>query len=160
MQKPARRIHLQTLSGGTMNIGAIDAALETYVTERMAKGKEKAGERFLAYVYLKHGSDEILDFLLKVGGLARCYIYCLKIVENPLKWPELGWLATMAAVGAYSCIMIGSEDSRVVGLILLSGTLVHAWSLISMVARKWRAIGQRISIYKEIVQIVEKELYQ
>ena len=76
-----------------MNIGTIDAALETYVNERLAKGKEKAIERFLAYVYLKHGSDEILDFLLKVGGLARCYIYCLKIVENPLKGQEMGWFS-------------------------------------------------------------------
>jgi hypothetical protein len=143
-----------------MNIGKIDAALETYVNERLAKGKEKASERFLAYVYLKHGGDEILDFLLKVGGLARCYIYCLKIAENPLKGQEMGWFAAMAAVGFYGSILMAAEESRVMGIFLLSGALVHAWSLLGMMINKWRAIGVRISIYKEIVQIVEKELYR
>ena len=143
-----------------MNIGTIDAALETYVNERLAKGREKASERFLAYVYLKHGSDEILDFLLKVGGLARCYIYCLKIAENPLKGQELGWFAAMAAVGFYGSILMAADESRVMGIFLLVGALVHAWSLLSMMIKKWRAIGARISIYKEIVQIVEKELYR
>jgi len=143
-----------------MNIGTIDEALETYVNERLAKGKEKASERFLAYVYLKHGSDEILDFLLKVGGLARCYIYCLKIAENPLKGQEMGWFAAMAAVGFYGSILMAADESRVLGIVLLAGVLVHAWSLLSMMVKKTRAIGMRISFYKEIVQIVEKELYR
>jgi hypothetical protein len=151
---------MQTLSGGDMNIGAIDEALERYVNERLEKGKEKASERFLAYVYLKHGSDEILDFLLKVGGLARCYIYCLKIVENPLKGQEMGWFAAMAAVGVYGSILMVSCESRTMGIILLAGALAHAWSLLSMTVKKSRAIGVRISIYKEIVQIIEKELYR
>jgi hypothetical protein len=153
-------MQMQRPSGGDMNIGTIDEALETYVNERLAKGKEKASERFLAYVYLKHGSDEILDFLLKVGGLARCYIYCLKIAENPLKGQELGWFAAMAAVGVYGSIMMAADESRVLGIVLLAGALVHAWSLLSMMVKKWRSIGVRISLYKEIVQIVEKELYR
>jgi len=142
-----------------MNITTIDEALERYVHERMEKGKEKARERFLAYVYLKHGGDEILDFLLKVAGLARYYIYFLNGMENPFKGRDLAWFAAMVAVGVYGCILIGDEESRLVGIFLFSGALVHAWSLFSMTAKKWRAIGERIAIYREIVQIVEKELH-
>ena len=42
--------------------------------------------------------------------------------------------------------------------VLLAGTLVHAWSLLRMVTHKMREIGLRIVIYREIVQIVEKEI--
>jgi hypothetical protein len=145
--------------GGVMNITTIDEALERYVHERMETGKEKARERFLAYIYLKHGGDEILDFLMKVGGLARYYIYFLSGMENPCKGKDLAWFATMAMVGIYGSILIGGEESRLMGIVLLSGALVHAWSLLSMTTRKWREIGLRISIYREIVQIVEKELH-
>lgn len=141
-------------------MGPIDEALETYVSERLEKGKEKASERFLTNVYLKHRGDEILEFLLKVGGLARCYIYCLKIIDNPFKGRELGWIAAMTAVGIYGLIMMSAEESRYLGIFLLTGALVHAWSLISMMMKKSREIGVRITIYKEILQIVEKELYR
>jgi uncharacterized membrane protein YecN with MAPEG domain len=53
---------------------------------------------------------------------------------------------------------MAAEDTRVGGIFLFSGALVHAWYLIKTVARKWKSIGLRISFYKEIVQIVEKEL--
>ena len=141
-----------------MNIGPIDEALETYVNVRIEKGKEKASERFLAYVYMKHGSDDILDFLLKVGGLARCYIYCLKIAENPLRGKDLAWFATLAVIAIYGCIQMTMEETRIEGIILFSGSLVHAWALIGMISKKWRSIGVRISIYREVIQIVEKEL--
>jgi len=141
-----------------MNIGPIDEALETYVNMRIEKGRERASERFLEYVYLKHGGDEIPDFLLKAGGLARCYIYCLKIAENNLKGKDLAWFAAMAAVALYGCILMATEDTRVEGIFLFSGTLVHAWYLVKTVTRKWRSIGLRISFYKEIIQIIEKEL--
>ena len=143
-----------------MNIGPIDEALETYISERQEKGKERASERFLANVYMRHGGDELLEFLLKVGGLARCYIYCLKIAENPMKGKEVGWFAAMGAVAIYGGIMMAAEESRILGIFLLAGALVHACSLIRMLMKKSRAIGERITIYKEIVQIVEKELYR
>ena len=143
-----------------MNIEPIDEALETYVSERLEKGKERASERFLANVYMRHGGDELLEFLLKVGGLARCYIYCLKIADNPLKGKEIGWFATLAAIGIYGGIMMAAEESRTLGIFLVAGSLVHAWSLIRMMMKKSRAIGERITIYTEIVQIVEKELYR
>jgi hypothetical protein len=141
-----------------MNIKSVDDAIETYVQERMEKGKEKASERFLTYAYMKHGGDEILEFLLKVGGLARYYIYFLEIMENPFKGPEMKWLAAMSMVGLYGCFLIGNFESRALGIFLLVGALVHAWSLVSMATKKCRAIGMRIAIYSEIVQIVEKEI--
>jgi uncharacterized membrane protein YecN with MAPEG domain len=66
----------------------------------------------------------------------------------------------MAAVGVYGSILMVADESRVMGIVLLAGVLVHAWSLLSMMVKKSRAIGMRISFYKEIVQIVEKELYR
>jgi hypothetical protein len=149
---------LERPSEAVMNIGPIDEALEAYVEVRMEKGREKAGKRFMEYVYLRHGNDEIPDFLLKVGGLARCYIYCLKIAENNLKGKDLAWFAAMAAIALYGCMLMASEDTRVGGIFLFSGALVHAWYLVKIIARKWKSIGMRISFYKEIIQIVEKEL--
>jgi len=143
-----------------MNNGKIDEALETYVVARIERGRERACERFLEYVYLKHGSDEIPDFLLKAGGLARCYIYCLKIAENNLKGKDLAWFAAMAAIALYGGILMAAQETRVEGIFLFSGVLVHSWYLIRTLARKWRSIGMRISFYKEIIQIVEKELCQ
>lgn len=141
-----------------MNIKSIDDAIEKYALERMEKGKEKARERFLAHAYLKHGGDEIMEFMLKVSGLARYYIEFLKDMENPFKGPELAWFAVMLVVGIYGFVLMAAEDSRLLGILLLAGTLVHAWSLLCMVMRKMREIGLRIAIYREIVQIVEKEI--
>jgi hypothetical protein len=141
-----------------MNIKSIDEAIEKYAMERMEKGKEKASERFLAYAYLKHGGDEIMEFLLKVSGLSRYYIEFLKGMENPFKGPEFAWFAVMLAVGIYGFILMAAEDSRLLGIVLLAGTLVHTWSLLRMVTYKMREIGLRIAIYREIVQIVEKEI--
>jgi hypothetical protein len=141
-----------------MNIKSIDEAIEKYALERLEKGKEKASERFLAYAYLKHGGDEVMEFMLKVSGLARYYIEFLKGIESPFKGPDLAWFAVMLAVGIYGFILIAAKDSRLLGIVLLAGTLVHAWSLLYMVTHKMREIGLRIAIYREIVQIVEKEI--
>ncbi len=141
-----------------MNPESIDEAIEKYLHERVEKGKETARQRFLAYAYLKHGGDEVLEFLLKAGGLARLYIKHLKGMENSVKWPELAWFSAMSAVGIYGCAQMGREDSRLLGIVLISGALVHACSLFGMIIRKMREIGLRIALYREIVQIVEKEL--
>jgi hypothetical protein len=141
-----------------MNIKSIDDAIEKYALERMEKGKEKASERFLAYAYLKHGGDEIMEFMLKVSGLARYYIEFLKDMENPFKGLELTWFAVMLAVGIYGSILMTAEDSRLLGIVLIAGTLAHAWSLLRMVMHKMREIGLRIAIYRELVQIVEREI--
>jgi hypothetical protein len=141
-----------------MNIGPIDEALEAYVDARMEKGKETAKERFLSLVYMKHGRDEIIDFLLKVGGLARCYIYCLKLSENPMRGKDLAWMIAILAIAFYGLIMIVEEGSRTGGIVLLAGALVNGLYLVNMLTQKWKSIGLRISFYTEIIQIVEKEL--
>ena len=141
-----------------MNIKSIDDAIEKYAIERMEKGKEKAREHFLTYAYLKHGGDEVMEFMLKVSGLARYYIEFLKDLESPFKRQDIGWFAVMMVVAIYGFILMATEESPLMGIVLLVGALVHAWSLLRMVTAKMREIGLRIAIYREIVQIVEKEI--
>lgn len=141
-----------------MNIKYIDEAIEKYLHERMEKGKEKARERFLASAYLKHGGDEVLVFLMKSGGLAGHYVRYLKAMEKPFNWTEFAWFALMLVIGSYSYTLMASEESRLLGIVLFGGVLTHAWSLIRMVTHKMREIGLRITLYRELVQIVENEL--
>ena len=141
-----------------MNAESIDEVMEKYLHERMEKGKEEAIQRFLAYAYLKHGKDGVLEFLLKTGGLARHYIKHLRCMEKSIRWPETAWFAIMAAVGVYGYALMGMEDSYILGIILVAGTLVHAVSLFHMIVRKMREIDLRIVLYHEIIQIVENEL--
>ncbi|HEX9023886.1 MAG TPA: hypothetical protein VF799_08615 [Geobacteraceae bacterium] len=141
-----------------MNSERIDEVIERYLHERMEKGEETARRRFLAYAYLKHGGDELLEFLLKVGGMSRLYIKHLKGMENSFKWPEMAWFAVMMAVGIYGYALTSDEGSQTLGIVLASGALVHAFSLFCMITRKMREIGIRIALYHEIIQIVEKEL--
>ncbi len=141
-----------------MNSERIDDVIERYLHERMEKGHETARQRFLDYAYLKHGGDELLEFLLKVGGLSRLYIKHLKGMEDSFKWPEMAWFAVMMVIGIYGYSLTAAEESQTLGIVLISGALVHACSLFCMIARKMREIGIRITLYHEIIQIVEKEL--
>lgn len=140
-----------------MDTKLIDEAIDKYVHERMEKGRKSAAERFLSYAYLKYAGDELTEFLKKVRGLTRYYVDFLTLMENPFKGPELAWFASMITIGIVSCFMMGEEETRLAGIFVFSGTLVHAWSLILMVAKKWREIGVMIAIYREIIEIVEKE---
>jgi hypothetical protein len=140
-----------------MDTRQIDEAIDKYVHERMEKGKKSAAERFLSYAYLKYAGDELTEFLKKVRGLTRYYVDFLTLMENPFKGPELAWFASMVTIGVVSCFMMAEEDNRLIGIFIFSGTLVHAWSLILMIAKKWREIGVMIAIYREILEIVEKE---
>lgn len=140
-----------------MDTTVIDEAIDKYVNERMEKGRKSAAERFLSYAYLRYGGDELNEFLKKVRGLTRYYVDFLTLMENPFKGPELAWLASMITVGVVSCLMMGDDDMRITGIFLFSGTVVHAFSLLRMVAKKWREIGVMIAIYREIIEIVEKE---
>ena len=146
------------LRGTDVNIKYIDEAIEKYLHERMETGKEKARERFLASAYMKHGSDEVLVFLVKAGGLAGNYIKYLKSMDNTFKGPEFAWLAVMLTVGFYSFTLMASKESQLLGIVLFAGVLTHVWSLLHMITRKMREIGLRITLYREIVQIVEQEL--
>jgi hypothetical protein len=145
------------MRGVAMNTEVIDEAIDKYVHERMENGKKRASERFLAYAYLKNGGDDLLEFMKKAGGLCRYYIDYLKVMENPLKGPEVAWLASMVTVAIYACVLMCSEDSRLLGICLFSGTLANGWFLVSTVAKKWCDIGVMIAIYREIVEITERE---
>lgn len=141
-----------------MNIDRIDEAIDAYVHERMEKGKEKASEHFLAYAYVKNRGDEVVEFLKKSGSLCRYYINYLKVMQNPLKGPELAWLASMVTVAVYAVILLTTEDEQDLGIFLFVGTLINAWSLIAVAAKKWCDIGVMIAIYREIAQLIEREL--
>lgn len=141
----------------TMDTRQIDEAIDKYVNERMKASRKSAADRFLSYAYLKYAGDELGDFMRKVRGLSRYYIDFLKVMENPFKGPELAWFASMITVGVVSCYMMGDEGSRLAGIFIFSGTLVHAWALLRMVAKKWRDIGVMIAIYREIIDIIDKE---
>ncbi|HEX9024615.1 MAG TPA: hypothetical protein VF799_12325 [Geobacteraceae bacterium] len=141
-----------------MNVQEIDEAIDLYVSDRMEYGKEHARERFLAFTYLKHGSGEVRDFLKRVAGLSRYYINFLRVMENPFKGPEFAWFASMVTVAVYACYLIADDDSRLLGIGLVSGTIVYAVSLIVAVVRNWCTMGVMIAIYREIVQLAETEM--
>ena len=145
-------------AGYAMDTRVIDEAIDKYVDERKKRGKKTASERFLTYVYLRHGGDEVLEFLKKVGGLARYYINFLKIMQNPFKGPELAWFASMLTVAIFSCYLMTLDSYRLLGILLFSGTIVHGWSLACEVIKKWLDIGVMIAIYREIVELVDREV--
>lgn len=141
-----------------MNAQNIDEAIDNYVHERMSQGKARAREHLLAYAYLKNGSDEVIEFMKKVGSLSRYYIDYLKVMHNPFKGPEFAWLITMLTVASYACILMFDDDQRLLGICLFAGTVVHGGGLIVALIRKWCETGVMIAIYREIVQLVESEL--
>lgn len=141
-----------------MNTETVEVAIEKYVNERMEQGKERASEHFIAYAYLKYGGEELKEFMKRAGGLARYYINYLKVMENPFRGPEMWWFATMLLVGIYSCYLMGSEDQRVLGILIFSGTLVHFCALVQEVAKKWKDTGVMIAIYREIAEMAEHEI--
>ena len=53
---------------------------------------------------------------------------------------------------------MGMEDLRLLGIMVFSGTVVHAGALIVAVAKKWSKTGVMIAIYREIAEIAEKEV--
>lgn len=140
-----------------MDTKFIDEAIDKYVDERMKAGKKSAAQRFLSYAYLKYAGDELAEFMKKAGGLSRYYVDFLKVMENPFKGPEFAWFASMLTVGVVSCFMMEEENTRLAGIFIFSGTFVHAWALLRLVAKKWREIGVMIAIYREIIEIVEGE---
>jgi hypothetical protein len=140
-----------------MDTEVIEFAIEKYVQERKELGKQKASEHFIAFVYLKHGRIEIAEFLKRVIGLSRYYIEFLKVIQNPFKGPEMALLASMIAVGIYSCYLAIEEHTRTVGIMVITGTFLHVCMLICALARKWSETGVMIAIYREILEIAEHE---
>ena len=141
-----------------MKTETIETAIEKYVRERMEQGKQRACEHFLAYAYLKHGRDEVREFMKKAVGLSRYYINYLTAMENPFRGPELFWFASMLLVGIFSGYLMEFEDQRLFGIMVFSGTLVHGSALIVAMAKKWSETGVMIAIYREIAEIAEHEV--
>ena len=141
-----------------MDTRTIDEAIDKYVHERMEKGKKKAVERFLSYVYLRHGGEEFREYMKKVGGLSRYYMDFLRVMENPFRGPEMAWLASMLVIGAFSCYLMSVDDEKYVGICIFAGTIVHGWALIRLVVKKWSDVGVMIAIYREIAEIADHEI--
>jgi hypothetical protein len=141
-----------------MNVEHVCEAIDRYVDVRMKQGRQQARERFLAYIYLRHGRDEIVEMFCKTRGLAMYYVHYFKFLENPFKGPEFAWLISMLIVGVPGVFMLLDENLRLPGIFLISGTIVHALALVQLVAKKWREAGVMAAIYYELVELSETEL--
>lgn len=141
-----------------MSKETVDEAIEMYVKERMAKGKDLAITHFLASLYLKEQSEGIIECMRRVRGMSRYYIDLTKVMLNPFKGPEIAWLFSMVNIAIYACFLISVEEQRMLGIALLSGTLVNGAYLILNMTRKWCDMHVMMAIYDEIVQIADREL--
>ena len=141
-----------------MKTEIIETAIEKYVQERMAQGKTRAREHFIAYAYLKYGGGEIREFMKRAAGLSRYYMEFLRVMKNPFKGPEIAWFASMVMVGVFSCYLMGVAEDRLLGIIVFSGALANFFSLVWMVARKWSEMEVMIAIYREIAEIADSEM--
>jgi len=141
-----------------MNEETVDEAIDIYVTERMAKGKQTALTHFLACIYLKQHGSEIAESMRRVRGLTSYYIDLTKVMLNPFKGPEIAWLAAMINIAIYGCVLIAMDEQRVLGIALLSGTLVNGGYLIHNAVKKWCDLHVMLAIYLELAQITDQEL--
>jgi len=141
-----------------MDKKTVDDAINMYVTERMATGKQQASRHFLACIYLKQQSSEIVEVMRRVRGLTAYYIDLTKVMLNPFKGPEIAWFASMVNIAIYAVMLICQGDQQLLGIGLLSGTLVYAVYLIRCVAKKWCDLHVMLAIYDELVQIADQEL--
>ncbi|UPU34911.1 hypothetical protein M1B72_15855 [Geomonas paludis] len=141
-----------------MSKETVDEAIDMYVKERMVRGKQMAITHFLASLYLKEQSEGIIDCMRRVRGLTRYYMNLTKVMLNPFKGPEVAWLFSMVNIAIYACFLLSVEDQRLLGIALLSGTLVNGGYLIHNMTRKWCDMHVMLAIYDEIVQIADHEL--
>jgi len=142
-----------------MEIHSIDEAIERYVRERMARGGKEAGERFLSYAHLRYQGSELAEFLEKTTGQVRYYINFFRVMINPFKGPDLAFFATAVTMAIFGGLMITQPEEETVGIFILSGALVHGFSIVSYVVRKWCDLSVLIAIYREILTLVEHELH-
>jgi hypothetical protein len=137
---------------------SVDEAIDLYVTERMAKGKQLAISHFLACIYLKQQRWETAESMRRIRGMTRYYIDLTKVTLNPFKGPEMAWFASILNIAVYALVLISLEEQRMLGIVLLSGALVNACYLVRRAAAKWCELHVMVAIYLEIVQITENEL--
>lgn len=136
----------------------IDEAIERYVRERMARGKEEADSRFLSLIHMRYQGKELKEFLAKTAGLVHYYIDYFRVMVNPLKSPELAFLATAIAMGVYGILMMADEGMRNVGIFILTGAIVNGLSIVKSLIAKWCNLSVLIAIYWEILALAELEL--
>jgi len=141
-----------------MNTEIIDEAIERYVSERMTVGRDRAKARFLSYAHLKFAGEDLTDFMRRARGLIRYYIDLTRVFENPFRGREMAFLASMAVVAVFSCWLLHDEDTRLIGICILSGTVVNGVTLLKYIAAKWGEAGVMIAIYEEIAALVEHEV--
>jgi len=137
---------------------SVDEAIDIYVTERMAKGKQMAITHFLACIYMKQQNWEIAEAMRRVRGMTRYYIDLAKVMQNPFKGPEIAWLASMINIAIYAAVLISIEEQRLLGIALLSGTLVNACYLVRCAVNKWCDLNVMLAIYDELVELADHEL--
>lgn len=140
-----------------MKIDLVDEAIERYVNERMAAGPERAASRFLSYVHLKCAGSDVNEFMRHVRRLTRYYINVTKVFGNPFRGVEMAFLLTMLVMAIVSCCLMYDETTRLSGIFVFSGTLVHGIALVRHIARKWLESDVMIAMYEEIVALVERE---
>jgi hypothetical protein len=143
-----------------MEIEIIDEAIDKYVHERLERNQKQASERFLSYLYLRYRKEDLPELLKKVGGLTRYYIDFLKVTGNPLKGPDMAWLASMIVVAVYAGMLISTGSQVLLGICVLAGTIVHGAALIRHIAKNWCETGVMIAIYREIIQLIDSEQLQ
>jgi hypothetical protein len=141
-----------------MNIEHAYEAIERYVAVRMQEGRERARERFLSYIYLQHGRDEVAELFRKTRGLARYYVSYCTFLANPFKGAEFAWFASMLPVAIYGVVMLYDETLLLPGIFIVSGTVVHGLTILKMLTKKWRDAGVMAAIYLELVELSEGEL--
>lgn len=142
-----------------METHTVDEAIERYVQERMARGAKEAGERFLSYAHLRYQGKELAEFMEKTSGLVNYYIDLFRVMINPLKGPEFAFFATAVSMAIFGGLMTFEPGETYLGIVLLSGALVHGWRIISIVIRKWCDLSVLIAIYREILALAEHELH-
>jgi len=140
-----------------MKTELIDEAIERYVSERMSVGRERAASRFLSYAHLKCAGSDISEFMRHVTGLTRYYIDVTRVLDNPFRGIEMAFLLTMLIVAIVSCFLMFYETTRLCGICVFSGTMVHGIALLRHIARKWLESDVMIAMYEEIVALVERE---
>ena len=123
----------------------------------MTAGRERAASRFLSYAHLKCAGSDVGEFMRHVTGLARYYIDVNKVFGNPFRGIEMGFLLTMLVVAILSCFLMYDETTRLSGIFVFSGTVVHGFALLRHIARKWLESDLMIAMYEEIVALVERE---
>ena len=133
----------------------IDEAIERYVIERK-KNKRKAAEtKFLSYTYLACGEIDVPAFMKKTRGLVSYYIDFLKVLENPWRGPQVGWLSLMVLVFSLGIYLITDADLRIAGIFIITGTLVNGISLYRAVINKWVETAIKIALYQEIIELID-----